>query len=77
MIELPWGEKWVAKYKDVDGKTSLGICNHHNALSSLVSAILNTGGRDIVITDETIRPRIIDGVMEVMNEGNSQLENLE
>ena len=77
MIELPWGEKWVAKYKDVDGKVSLGMCNHHNALSPLVSAILNSGGRDIVITDESVRPRIIDGVMEIMNEENSALEHLD
>ena len=76
MIELPWGEKWVARFKNPDGTENIGICNHHNALSPLVSAILNTGGRDIRITDETLRPHIIEGTMEVMNEGNSQLENL-
>jgi hypothetical protein len=77
MTELPLGEKWVAKYKDVDGKASLGMCNHHNALSPLVSAILKSGGKDIVITDETARPRIIDGVMEIMNEENSALAHLD
>lgn len=73
MIELPWGEKWVARYKESDGRPGMGICNHHNALSPLVSAILNSGGCDIVITDETCRPRIIDVTGEENERHSSEI----
>lgn len=72
MIELPFGEKWVARYKEKGGKDCMGMTNHHTALGSLTAAILNSGGYDIVITDETCRPRIIDGVLGVTGEENEQ-----
>ena len=68
MIELPFGEKWIARYKEKGGKDCMGVTNHHTALGSLAAAILNSGGYDIVITDETCRPRIID----VSGEENEQ-----
>jgi hypothetical protein len=68
MIELPFEEKWVARYKEKGGKDCMGVTNHHTALGSLTAAILNSGGYDIVITDETCRPRIID----VSGEENEQ-----
>jgi hypothetical protein len=75
MIELPWGEKWVAHYKEADGRSGMGICNHYTALSPLVAAIMNSGGRNIVITDESIRPRIIDGTINIIDEDNPALEH--
>lgn len=77
MIELPYSEKWVARYKDSEGKDTMGLANHHGALPPLVAAILNSGGHSIVITDETIRPRIIDGKIEIINEEVGLIEHHE
>ena len=68
MIELPWGEKWVVRFKNPDGTENMGLCNHHDALGALIAAILKRNGSDIVITDETFRPRVID----VTGEKNEQ-----
>ena len=72
MIKIPeipcWGEKWVARFKNPDGTENMGMANHHGALPPLIAAILNEGGRDIVITDESCRPNIID----VTGEKNEQ-----
>jgi len=74
MIELPYGEKWVARYKEKGGKECMGLSNHYTALGSLAGAILNSGGYDIVITDETCRPRIIDGVVEIIDDEKPALK---
>ena len=62
-------EKWVARFKDPNGSDNMGIANHHLALNQLVAHILSYGGTNIVITDETCRPRIIEG--EINNEQHS------
>ena len=73
MIELPYGEKWVARYKEKGGKECMGVTNHHTALGSLTGAILNSGGYGIVITDETCRPRIIDVTGEENEQHSSEV----
>ncbi len=64
-------EKWVARFKNTDGSDNMGLANHYSAVSQLLGLILNNGGRDIIITDETCRPRIIEG--EVNNEQRSEI----
>lgn len=54
-------EKWVARYKNKDGSAGMGIADHYLAISKLVEFILQQEGNNIVITDETCRPRIIEG----------------
>ncbi len=61
-------EKWVARFKNPDGTDNMGIANSHMALTQLAAHILSFGGTNIVITDETYRPRIID----VTGENNEQ-----
>ncbi len=57
-------EKWIARFKDPEGSDNMGMANHHMALSRLVAHILKCGGRNIIITDETYRPRTIEGELE-------------
>lgn len=59
-------EKWVARFIDGDGKESMGLANHHSAVSNLLAAILHCGGTHITLIDETCRPRTIEG--EINNE---------
>lgn len=65
VYELNIGEKWVARYKNKDGSAGMGIGNHPSALPQMVAFILKSGGTNIVITDETCRPRIIEGIIEI------------
>lgn len=66
-------EKWVARFKDPNGSDKMGIANHHLALNQLVAHILSYGGTNIIITDETCRPRIIEG--EVNHEQRSEVHS--
>jgi hypothetical protein len=68
IYELNIGEKWVARYTNKDGSPGMGIGNHPTALPQMVNFILHSGGRNIVITDETCRPKIIEGKVEIVKE---------
>lgn len=70
-------EKWVLRYKEPSGKESMGMCNHFTGLSMLVGMILNNGGRNIVITDETVRPRIIESSVGIGDGDNCRLPSIE
>jgi hypothetical protein len=65
------GEKWVARFKDGDGKNNMGITDHYLGLPKLIEHIFHLGGSNIVITDETCRAGIIEG--EIINEHSSDL----
>lgn len=64
-------EKWVARFKNPDGTENMGIANHHTALNMMVANIISFGGTHIIITDETCRPRIIEG--EINHEQRSEI----
>jgi hypothetical protein len=73
MIELPWGEKWVVRYKEKSGAAGMGMANHWQCLPIMISQILQSGGHGIVITDETIRPKIIDVTGEENEQHSSEV----
>lgn len=66
LYSIGLSEKWVARYTNQDGSKGMGIGNHVNALPNMVMFILKSGGRNIVITDETIRPNIIEGEVKIV-----------
>lgn len=54
-------EKWVARFKNPDGEDNMGVANHYSAVSNMLGHIINYGGYNIIVTDETSRARIIEG----------------
>jgi hypothetical protein len=48
------GQKWTLTFDSAHGTKSMGICNSHLMLPEIVNSIRSTGGKNIVITDETI-----------------------
>ena len=48
------GQKWVIRFNNSDGTKNMGLSNSHLTLPGVINTIRSMGGKNIVITDETI-----------------------
>ncbi len=48
------GDKWVVRFDNADGSRNMGLCNSYHSLPYMVNKIRISGGKNMVITDETV-----------------------
>lgn len=65
MRTTPVGQKWIVNFIDFEGEKSMGITDDYSNLPEMIKFILDTNGKNIVITDETIYKDDEDGRNEI------------